>query len=217
MEKEIDRDTLRDVAQVHDWQRTIRTLRQIDGYDIEATAVGYILHSSEPKPTGKHRDYISSKLRYAVLQRDNSTCQRCGRSVSDGVKLRVDHKILVDMGGETTLNNLWTLCEDCNGGKKHFFSDEDAELLKKIMSMSSAYKKLKAYFCAYPNVTINPVKLETVSGVRDWERVVRKIRSDEHMNIVYVRPTTQNPLGGYIYIYQRLINRSKVRLRTFFF
>jgi hypothetical protein len=43
VEKEIDRDTLRDVAQVHDWQRTIRTLRQIDGYDIEATAVGYIL------------------------------------------------------------------------------------------------------------------------------------------------------------------------------
>lgn len=158
------------------------------------------MHSSEPTPTGKRRDSINAKLRYAVLQRDNSVCQRCGRSVSDGIKLNIDHRIPVDMGGATTLDNLWALCDECNGGKKNLFSDEDADLLQEIMSMSSAYKKLKTYFSAYPNMTINPLKLETVSGVRDWERVIRKIRADEQMSITFVRPTAQDPLGGYIYI-----------------
>ena len=198
--EEIDRETLREVAgNIQDWQRSLRQLRQETGLDIVATAKGYILTSIEPVNKPKIREQINDKLRYAVLQRDNSTCQRCGRGIADGVKLAVDHKIPVDMGGTTTIDNLWTLCTDCNGGKKSFFSDEDASLMKEIGSLSSAQKKLKLYFESNPNKVIDPTKLQIVASVRDWERTLRKLRQDTGMDIQYLRPCTEYPMGGYIY------------------
>lgn len=198
--EEIDRETLRSVAgNIQDWQRSLRQLLQETGLDIVPTAKGYILTSATPVHIPKIREQINDKLRYAVLQRDNSTCQRCGRGIADGVKLAVDHKVPVNMGGATTLDNLWTLCTECNGGKKSFFSDEDAEIMKEIRSMSSAQKKLKAYFEAHPNKIIDPTKLQIVASVRDWERTLRKLRQDTCMDIQYVRPSADCPLGGYIY------------------
>lgn len=60
---------------------------------------------------------IANGIRYDVLSRDNFTCQICGRTIADGVKLEVDHKIPVSKGGKSTMDNLWTLCFDCNRGK----------------------------------------------------------------------------------------------------
>ena len=58
------------------------------------------------------------RLRYLVMHRDNLTCQKCGRSrVKHGVVLVLDHKEPWSKGGETTFENLQTLCEECNGGK----------------------------------------------------------------------------------------------------
>ncbi len=61
----------------------------------------------------------SKSLRYDVLTRDNYKCVICGRSTSDKVKLHVDHIIPYSLGGETTLDNLQTLCSDCNLGKSN--------------------------------------------------------------------------------------------------
>lgn len=71
-------------------------------------------------------------------------CQRCGANIynTPNVKLVIDHKIPVELGGDTTIDNLWTLCSDCNGGKQAFFSDPKAEEVKEIMKMSSAGKRL---------------------------------------------------------------------------
>lgn len=52
-----------------------------------------------------------------VLKRDNFTCQICGRTISDGAKLEVDHRVPVAKGGKSTMDNLWTLCFECNRGK----------------------------------------------------------------------------------------------------
>ena len=198
--EEIDRETLRQVSgNIQDWQRSLRQLRQETGLDIQATKNGYILTSAEPVNKPKLREHINDKLRYAVLQRDNSTCQRCGRGIADGVKLAVDHKIPVDMGGTTTIDNLWTLCTDCNGGKKSFFSDEDATLMKEIGYLSGAQNKLKLYFEHYPNKVIDPTKLQIVASVRDWERALRKLRHDTGMDIQYIRPSKEYPMGGYIF------------------
>lgn len=198
--EEIDRETLRKISgNIQDWQRALRQLRQETGLNIVATRNGYILTDATPINEPKIRDQINDRLRYAVLQRDNSTCQRCGRGISDGVKLAVDHKIPVDMGGSTTIDNLWTLCTDCNGGKKSFFSDEDADLMKEIGNLSSAQKKLKLYFESNPNKVIDPTKLQIVASVRDWERTLRKLRQDTGMDIQYIRPTPEYPMGGYIY------------------
>lgn len=59
---------------------------------------------------------ISSSLRFDVFQRDNHTCQYCGRTPPD-VKLVIDHLIPVAQGGTDIFENLVTSCEECNSGK----------------------------------------------------------------------------------------------------
>jgi CRISPR/Cas system Type II protein with McrA/HNH and RuvC-like nuclease domain len=71
------------------------------------------LTKQHPKPK---RGGISKKLRFLVLQRDNFRCCICGRTAKE-TKLEVDHKIPVSKGGTDSLDNLWTLCIDCNRGK----------------------------------------------------------------------------------------------------
>ena len=183
----IPRDVLREVSgNIQDWQRSLRQLRQETGLNIESKPEGYILTSGEPTRIPRIRETINDKLRYAVLQRDNSTCQRCGRNPinTPNIVLHVDHKIPVDLGGETTIDNLWTLCSICNGGKKSFFDDSEADIINEIARLGSAYKKLKAYL---------------IAKTRDWERALRKVRSVEKMDIRWVKPSLNYPEGGYIY------------------
>jgi predicted restriction endonuclease len=66
-----------------------------------------------PKPK---RKAISKKLRLLILERDGYQCRLCGRTAKE-TKLEVDHITPVAKGGTDSLNNLWTLCIDCNRGK----------------------------------------------------------------------------------------------------
>ena len=61
---------------------------------------------------------ISIKLRFEILERDNFTCQYCGRNPKeDGIKLEVDHINPKSKGGKNEKENLITACMDCNRGK----------------------------------------------------------------------------------------------------
>lgn len=60
---------------------------------------------------------ISLRKRFFVLKRDEFCCQLCGASGA-GIKLEVDHRLAVAKGGSDRLDNLWTLCFDCNRGKR---------------------------------------------------------------------------------------------------
>ena len=55
------------------------------------------------------------------MKRDNFKCQKCGRSPSfdPKVQLHVDHILAWTKGGETELQNLETLCMECNIGKSN--------------------------------------------------------------------------------------------------
>ncbi len=57
--------------------------------------------------------------RLKVLDRDDFRCVLCGRTPATelGVKLHIDHKIPFSQGGESRVDNLQTLCQDCNLGK----------------------------------------------------------------------------------------------------
>lgn len=61
----------------------------------------------------------NSALRWRVANRDSFRCQHCGKSpaVHAGVRLHIDHIVPWSDGGETVLDNLQTLCSDCNPGK----------------------------------------------------------------------------------------------------
>lgn len=200
--EEVTRETLREVSgNVQDWQRSLRQLRQETGMNIVPTKTGYVLTSTEPVRDPKIRHQIDNRLKYAVLQRDESTCQRCGANIHNtpNVKLVIDHKIPVELGGATTIDNLWTLCYECNGGKQAFFKDDDAESLKQVIQLNSAVKRLKRYFELYPNTVIEPMRLSTISNVRDWERTLRLVRAKEGMDIEWIHPNRNHPMGGYIY------------------
>ena len=62
-------------------------------------------------------------LRFRVFMRDRFRCVACGRSPAThlNIELHADHKLAVAMGGKTTLDNLQTLCQDCNLGKGRKF------------------------------------------------------------------------------------------------
>lgn len=62
---------------------------------------------------------ISWRLRYLVMRRDNFKCCYCGRSPAlvPGVILHIDHKEPWSKVHQTDLDNLQTLCNQCNIGK----------------------------------------------------------------------------------------------------
>jgi 5-methylcytosine-specific restriction endonuclease McrA len=60
------------------------------------------------------------RLRWAVLQRDLFTCQRCQRLEGETAKLVADHR-RAHRGDEALFwdeGNLWTLCKPCHDGWK---------------------------------------------------------------------------------------------------
>jgi hypothetical protein len=66
----------------------------------------------------KNERRVAAGLRHDVLERDGFRCQHCGRSARE-VALEVDHINPVSNGGKSTMDNLITLCIDCNRGKSN--------------------------------------------------------------------------------------------------
>ena len=64
---------------------------------------------------------INWRLRAVILIRDNCICKMCGASPAKNaeVVLHVDHIVPWSKGGETTPDNLRTLCSMCNVGKSN--------------------------------------------------------------------------------------------------
>lgn len=64
---------------------------------------------------------INLRMRFIVMQRDNFKCCMCGASPAKdpSVELHIDHIVPWSKGGETTLDNLQTLCSKCNLGKSN--------------------------------------------------------------------------------------------------
>ena len=60
-------------------------------------------------------------LRLKILSRDNFRCVLCGKSPATdfGTKLHIDHVLPFSKGGKSILDNLQTLCKECNLGKSN--------------------------------------------------------------------------------------------------
>ena len=70
-------------------------------------------HKNKPK---KQRKHISKSIRHEVFKRDDYKCVECGASNKE-TRLHIDHIVPVAQGGSDELDNLQTLCEDCNLAK----------------------------------------------------------------------------------------------------
>jgi 5-methylcytosine-specific restriction enzyme A len=71
---------------------------------------------SEKSPIQKRSRSISLSVRLDVLTRDGYKCVYCGRS-SQQIDLEIDHIIPHSKGGSNQIDNLQSLCFDCNRGK----------------------------------------------------------------------------------------------------
>ena len=69
--------------------------------------------------TPENKRDIKLGLRYDILKRDSFKCVICGQSPATNQKitLHIDHIIPFSKGGKTKIENLRTLCSDCNLGK----------------------------------------------------------------------------------------------------
>jgi hypothetical protein len=84
------------------------------GDDTGDTAIQPELLVSTPRLEG--RKTLSIRKRFLVFKRDRYRCRICRRS---GIELEVDHRMPVAQGGSDALDNLQTLCFECNRGKRH--------------------------------------------------------------------------------------------------
>jgi len=75
--------------------------------------------------THKTRRDINLRLRFRVMQRDKFKCCKCGKSPATDptVIIQVDHVIPWSLGGETVMENLQTLCSECNYGKGNLLEE----------------------------------------------------------------------------------------------
>lgn len=62
---------------------------------------------------------ISERMRLKIFKRDGYKCVVCGKSpaTNPGTILHVDHVIPYSKGGDSSFENLRTLCQKCNLGK----------------------------------------------------------------------------------------------------
>ena len=105
---------------------------------------------------GVLRERIPPPLRFDVLNRDGHRCQSCGRDpVTHGVALELDHEIPVSHGGETSIENLVTMCAGCNRGKSDRYPTD-------IRRTRTAHQHLRAALRgAYPGIAelVHPAPL----------------------------------------------------------
>jgi hypothetical protein len=123
---------------------------------------------------------VSLKERAEVLHGGHGRCQMCGKSVEkDGIKLVVDHKKPREWGGTNDRDNLWAICEDCNAGKKAYFSslDVDAELMKGVMAHKSVHVRIGELLKAVGvGKQTSSQLIDVVANQGDWQKRLRELR-----------------------------------------
>ena len=70
-----------------------------------------------PSPVHQTRKPLSVRKRFFVMKRDGFACVRCSSS-ERGIRLEVHHRTPVAQGGSDALDNLETLCFECNRGQR---------------------------------------------------------------------------------------------------
>jgi hypothetical protein len=123
---------------------------------------------------------ISQKTRAEVIHAAHGRCQMCGKTIEKhGITLVVDHKKPRDWGGTNDRGNLWAICEDCNAGKKAFFSSLNAspEMMKNVIAHESVHVRIGELLKAVGVGKRTPsALLEVVADQDDWQKRLRELR-----------------------------------------
>jgi 5-methylcytosine-specific restriction endonuclease McrA len=121
---------------------------------------------------------ISLKTRAEVIHAAHGRCHECGRTIEKhGIALVVDHRVPREWGGGNERENLEAICEDCNAGKKAYFSSFAPEKMKNIMIHKSVHVRLgEALKTSGVGERTPSSFLDFVAGQDDWHKRLRELR-----------------------------------------
>jgi len=123
---------------------------------------------------------VSQRLRAEVIHSAHGRCQMCGKTIeANGVTLVVDHKKPREWGGSNDRQNLWAICEECNAGKKAYFSslNVDSDMMKKVMAHESVHVRIGELLKAVGVDKRTPSSLlDVVADQDDWQKRLRELR-----------------------------------------
>jgi hypothetical protein len=159
--------------------KRVRELRYF--YNVPLKKGGKYVYEGERKNPAPDDGNISAPLRAAVLNKAHGRCQMCGRTIAeDGIKLEADHKIPRNWGGKTEIDNLWALCQLCNGGKRDFFASLDNKQMRHIVTLKSVYERITETLRQNSGTAVPSWLLEFVANVNDfqddWQKRLRELR-----------------------------------------
>lgn len=112
---------LRNLNLMREWRNNPKNKENHKAYLRERWAK--FRNSQEYKTYLEERKAEYCRLRFKILDRDNFTCQYCGRSAPE-VVLQIDHRFPKHRGGKRTMENLITACKQCNVGKSDLLLTE---------------------------------------------------------------------------------------------
>ena len=96
------------------WKKAlVRAYESVDSGSLDEE----VLKMPQNKGQAKKSRALSLRKRFFVFKRDSFTCRMCGAN-GHGVKLEVDHIMPIAKDGIDALDNLQTLCFECNRGKR---------------------------------------------------------------------------------------------------
>lgn len=154
----------------------IKTTQEVEGKKRTVFLYKYLGEKTAVTDEGQ----INERLRAEVLHSAHGRCQMCGRTVEQhGITLVVDHKKPRDWGGSNDRDNLRGICEECNRGKKAFFSSLSVtpELMKSVTGYDSVHMRIGELLKAIGIGNRTPSSLlEVAADQDDWQKRLRELR-----------------------------------------
>lgn len=96
-----------------------------------------------------NKTYVENRkiTHFEIFKHDNFTCQYCGKTPRDGIKLAVDHIYPLSKGGKEDRFNLITACEECNSSKSDKIMMQDLIInLWEYNENKYTYTQMKKYW-----------------------------------------------------------------------
>lgn len=154
----------------------IKEIQDVDGKKRPVVLYKYVGERKKVADEGQ----ISQRVRAEVIHAAHGRCQMCGRTIEKHhITLVVDHKKPRDWGGSNDRDNLWAICEECNAGKKAFFTSLHAspEVMRKVLGHESVHVRIGELLKATGIGKRTPsALLEVVADQDDWQKRLRELR-----------------------------------------
>ncbi len=116
---------------------------------------------------------ITPRIRALVLARDHFRCRWCG-ATGDEIKLEVDHILPRSEGGTDSLENLATLCRQCNVGKSDLYFGDYTKLGLHQLDRAERARAMKRIPLPYQLDALNQI-LEQVRSLWGGEFTLQEL------------------------------------------